>query len=115
LRAQNAALLARVAELERQLGLNSSNSGKPPSSDGLKKKPVRVGSLREQTGKKPGETETSAAWVLRSVIVRGRCHRHLDSCRPVVSQPLFAAPYLGSYFFLYLGITRCCAGRLVAL
>ncbi|HXA27077.1 MAG TPA: DUF6444 domain-containing protein, partial [Acetobacteraceae bacterium] len=54
LRAQNAALLARVAELERQLGLNSGNSGKPPSSDGLKKKPVRVGSLREQTGKKPG-------------------------------------------------------------
>ena len=39
LRAQNAALLARVAELERQLGLNSGNSGKPPSSDGLKKKP----------------------------------------------------------------------------
>jgi hypothetical protein len=31
------------------------------------------------------------------VIVCGRCHRHLDSCRPVVSQPLFAAPYLGSY------------------
>src|ERR1700730_2772232 len=53
LRAQNAALLARVAELERQLGLNSSNSGKPPSSDGLKKKPVLVRSLREQTGKKP--------------------------------------------------------------
>jgi transposase len=31
------ALLARIAELERRLGLNSSNSGKPPSSDGLKK------------------------------------------------------------------------------
>jgi Family of unknown function (DUF6444) len=54
LRAQNAGLLARVAELERQLGLNSGNSGKPPSSDGLKKKPVRVGSLGERTGKKPG-------------------------------------------------------------
>jgi len=54
LRAQNAALVARVAELERQIGLNSGNSGKPPSSDGLKKKPVRVGSLREQTGKKSG-------------------------------------------------------------
>jgi len=53
LRAQNAALVARVAELERQLGLNSGNSGKPPSSDGLKK-PARVGSLRERTGKKPG-------------------------------------------------------------
>ena len=36
---------ARIAELERRLGLNSSNSGKPPSSDGLKK-PVRVSSLR---------------------------------------------------------------------
>jgi len=54
LRARNAALVARVAELERQLGLNSGNSGKPPSSDGLNKKPVRVGSLRERTGKKPG-------------------------------------------------------------
>ena len=46
-----AALQARVAELERQLGLNSSNSGKPPSSDGLKKKPVRVASLRERSGR----------------------------------------------------------------
>ena len=35
------ALHARNAELERQLGLNSGNSGKPPSSDGLKKKPAR--------------------------------------------------------------------------
>jgi transposase len=45
---------ARIAELERQLGLNSSNSGKPPSSDGLKKKPARTGSLRGRSGKKPG-------------------------------------------------------------
>ena len=52
--AQNTALLARVAELKRQLGLNSTNSGKPPSSDGLKKKPARVSSLREKSGKKPG-------------------------------------------------------------
>ena len=60
LRDQNAAqqtriaqLEARIAELERQLGLNSGNSGKPPSSDGLKK-PVRVSSLRERSGKKTG-------------------------------------------------------------
>jgi transposase len=51
---QNAALLARVAELERRLGLNSGNSGKPPSSDGLKKKPARVVSLRGRSGKKSG-------------------------------------------------------------
>ena len=44
---------ARIAELERRIGLNSSNSGKPPSSDGLKK-PPRVSSLRERSGKKTG-------------------------------------------------------------
>ena len=48
------ALQARIAELERQIGLNSGNSGKPPSSDGLKKKPRRVSSLREQSGRKTG-------------------------------------------------------------
>src|SRR5262245_28728031 len=47
------ALRAHIAELERRLGLNSSNSGRPPSSDGLRK-PARVSSLRERSGKKPG-------------------------------------------------------------
>jgi transposase len=51
--AEMVAMQARIAELERRLGLNSSNSGKPPSSDGLKK-PVRVSSLRQSSGKKPG-------------------------------------------------------------
>jgi transposase len=53
LRAQVTLLLARVAELERRLGLNSSNSSKPPGSDGVKK-PVRSRSLRERKGKKTG-------------------------------------------------------------
>jgi transposase len=44
---------ARIAELERRVGLNSSNSGKPPSSDGLEK-PPRVSSLREPSGKRTG-------------------------------------------------------------
>src|SRR5471032_73817 len=53
LRGEITVLMARLAELERRLGLNSSNSGKPPSSDGLKK-PPRVSSLREPSGKKSG-------------------------------------------------------------
>ena len=52
-RKEIAGLLARVSELERRLGLNSSNSSKPPSSDGLSR-PPRTGSLREKTGKKSG-------------------------------------------------------------
>jgi hypothetical protein len=40
-------LQGRIAELERQVGLNSTNSSKPPSSDGLKK-PPRTRSLRAE-------------------------------------------------------------------
>jgi transposase len=54
LRADNAALLGKIAELQRQLELNSSNSSKPPSSDGLKKKPRVPGSLRGRSGKSSG-------------------------------------------------------------
>ena len=45
LRAENAALLGRLADLERRLGLKSSNSAKPPSSDGLRGSAVCVNRL----------------------------------------------------------------------
>jgi len=52
-KAENAKLLLRIEELERKLKINSSNSSKPPSSDGLRKKPSPK-SLREKTNKKFG-------------------------------------------------------------
>src|SRR4249920_1685619 len=61
-----AALKAQIAELERRLGLNSSNSGKPPSSDGLKK-PARVKSLREPSGKSSGGQKGHQGETLRQV------------------------------------------------
>ena len=66
LRAENESLKARIAGLERQLALNSSNSGKPPSSDGLKK-PARVTSLRERSAKKPGGQRGHKGETLRQV------------------------------------------------
>jgi transposase len=65
-RAEIAALKAQVAELERRLGLNSSNSGKPPSSDGLNKA-ARVKSLREPSGKKTGGQKGHKGETLRQV------------------------------------------------
>ncbi len=52
---------ARIAELERRLGLNGSNSLKSPSRDALKK-PARV-SLRERSSKKPGGQKDVKVWI----------------------------------------------------
>jgi transposase len=82
LRAQNAVLLAKVAELQRQLELNSSNSSKPPSSDGLKKKPRIPGSLRGRSGKSSGGQKGHKGGTLRQAAVPDRIERHgANVCR----------------------------------
>ena len=58
-------LQAEVAELRRRLGLNSSNSSKPPSSDGLAKPAPR--SLRRASGRKPGKQPGTAGAELSQV------------------------------------------------
>lgn len=49
-------LTARIAELERRLDADSSNSSRPPSSDSVyTKKPAKARSSRQRSGRKPGK------------------------------------------------------------
>lgn len=57
LEAENAALRAENADLKRRLGMNSSNSSKPPSSDALTKpNPPERDSKPKPRGGRPGKT-----------------------------------------------------------
>lgn len=52
LKKENIELKAKIAELKSRLNINSSNSSKPPSSDGYKKKPAFP---KKKTGKQGGQ------------------------------------------------------------
>src|SRR6478609_4812904 len=90
LRAENAALLGRLADLERRLGLNSRNSGKPPSSDGLKK-PSRVSSLREPTGKTSGGQTGHPGKTLRRTETPDATLNHYPKACAACGEPLTEA------------------------
>ena len=90
LRAENAVLTARLAELERRLGLNSRNSGKPPSSDGLKK-PPRVRSLREPTGKPTGGQAGHPGKTLRRTETPDATINHYPAACAACGEPLTEA------------------------
>jgi transposase len=79
LRAEITVLRAEVADLRRRLNLDSSNSSKPPSSDGLKKKPRIKGSLRGRSGKPSGGQSGHEGGTLRQVTDPDAVVRH-EAC-----------------------------------
>lgn len=73
-------MTARIQDLEDQLAKNSGNSGKPPSSDGLKKKPVPK-SLRKKGKRKRGGQTGHEGHTLRQVAVPDHIIEHrLSTC-----------------------------------
>jgi transposase len=80
LRLENAALKQENADLRRQLGKDSHNSSKPPSSDGLGKKPRIAGSLRGSSGKKSGGQVGHKGDTLRQTGTPDITKRHTAAC-----------------------------------
>ena len=69
---------ARIADLERRLGMNSKNSSTPPSSEGLAKPSAK--SLRKPSGRKPGGQQGRQGRTLRQVADPDEIIRHEPSC-----------------------------------
>ncbi len=73
-----AKLVARIEELEKRLNKNSSNSGKPPSSEGLRRK---TKSRRSRSGRKPGGQKGHKGSTLRQRETPDKVvHLPLTSC-----------------------------------
>ncbi len=90
-----AQLEERVKELEAQLARNSSNSGKPPSSDGLSKPSTK--SLRVRaSGRKPGGQPGHPGQTLRRVEVPDHIEVHrLEACPLCHGRALEKEPLVG--------------------
>ena len=119
-------LLAENTALKRRLGLNSSTSSKPPSSDGLRKKPTPT-SLRTKTGRSSGGQKGHKGSTLKQVsnpdkiIIHraNRCHKcgldltdtKVSSC---IKKQVFDIPQ--PHFFVcehQAEIKHCCCGEKV--
>ncbi len=91
LREQNAWLLERVQHLEARLAKDSHNSSKPPSSDGLARKP-KPRSLRRKSGKKPGGQLGHRGETLQLVAEPDELVEHRPAVCAACQTPLDDAP-----------------------
>ena len=90
--AQIMALSTRVQELEARLNKDSHNSSKPPSSDGLSKKPV---SLRKQSGKPSGGQRGHPGRTLQQVATPDTVLIHSPSACQICGHSLESVPSSG--------------------
>jgi transposase len=93
LRGELAAAAAEIAELRRQLGQNSRNSSKPPSSDGLAKPAPR--SLRRRGPRKAGGQDGHPGSMLTPVAVPNEVIAHEPGCCRGCGDDLVGAPEVG--------------------
>lgn len=94
LRSDIAVLRAENAELRRQLGLDSRNSSKPPSSDSPFGKPAPK-SLRRKSGRKPGGQPGHPGSTLRLVADPNERLRHEPGACAGCGADLAEAPEVG--------------------
>jgi transposase len=94
LRAMVEALRAEVAELRRQLGLNSQNSSRPPSSDSPFVKPAPK-SLRRRSGRRPGGQQGHPGSTLAQVADPDSTVRHEPGPCAGCGAGLAGAPEVG--------------------
>jgi transposase len=122
LETENAHLKAENADLRHRLGQNSDNSHKPPSSDGLKKKPALSKPMGKKSGGQVGHSGRTLKMVAKpdEVIIH-----HLAACpccqKTFCKADVIAITHRRQVFDLpeprlvvtehQLGRTRCC-GRL---
>jgi transposase len=84
----------RITELEKRLNKNSSNSSKPPSSDGLNK-PPRTSSLRENGKRNSGGQKGHKGETLKQIEAPDIIKKHVLTTCPDCRHSLLSSPLLG--------------------